>query len=174
MLGAAVLTIASSLPSEAQIVYPFPPYGMAVIDASVQFDVTPRQAEVFIDGYYAGIVDDFDGMFQRLRVEPGQHEITVYLDGYRTSRQRAYLARDRTFKVRLQMEPLAPGEVGEARPVPSRGACRRPAVAALAARSPRIPPGRRATHESATGDGPATGNLPSLPDRPTHHPGSAR
>ena len=77
MLGAAVLTIASSLPSEAQIIYPFPPYGMAVIDASVQFDVTPRQAEVFIDGYYAGIVDDFDGMFQRLRVEPGQHEITA-------------------------------------------------------------------------------------------------
>ena len=84
MLGAAVLTIVSSLPSEAQIIYPFPPYGMAVIDASVQFDVTPRQAEVFVDGYYAGIVDDFDGMFQRLRVEPGQHEITLYLDGYRT------------------------------------------------------------------------------------------
>ena len=119
MLGTAVLTIASSLPSEAQIVYPFPPYGTAVHDASVQFDVTPRQAEVFIDGYYAGIVDDFDGMFQRLRLEPGQHEITLYLDGYRTSRQRVYLVRDRTFKVRLQMEALAPGEVGEARPVPN-------------------------------------------------------
>jgi hypothetical protein len=118
MLGAAALTIASSLPGEAQIVYPFPPYGTAVHDASVQFDVTPRQAEVFIDGYYAGIVDDFDGMFQRLRLEPGQHEIALYLDGYRTSRQRVYLVRDRTFKVRLQMEPLAPGEAGEARPVP--------------------------------------------------------
>ena len=118
MLGAAVLTIASSLPGEAQIVYPFPPYGTVVHDASVQFDVTPRQAEVFVDGYYAGIVDDFDGMFQRLRLEPGQHEIILYLDGYQPSRQRVYLVRDRTFKVRLEMEPLAPGEVGEGRPVP--------------------------------------------------------
>ena len=163
MLGAAVLTIASSLPSEAQIVYPFPPYGMAVIDASVQFDVTPRQAEVFIDGYYAGIVDDFDGMFQRLRVEPGQHEITLYLDGYRTSRQRAYLARDRTFKVKLQMEPLAPGEVGEARPVPSAAPVGVQPSRPLAARSPRIPPDGAPPTDAPPATAPPPGTpLPSL------------
>jgi hypothetical protein len=81
--------------------------------------VTPQQAEVFVDGYYAGLVDDFDGMLQRLRVEPGQHEITLYHPRYRTVRQRLYLVRDRTIKIRLQLEPLAPGEIAEARPVPS-------------------------------------------------------
>jgi hypothetical protein len=115
----AALALAAGRTGEAQIVFPLPPYGAAVYDASVRFEVTPRQAEVFIDGYYAGIVDDFDGMLQRLRVQPGQHEIALYLDGYRTVRQRVYLARDRTFKMNLQMEPLGPGEAGEARPVPA-------------------------------------------------------
>lgn len=40
----------------------------------------PRDAEVFVDGYYAGIVDDYDGVFQHLNLEPGTHhvEIDVY------------------------------------------------------------------------------------------------
>ena len=53
-------------------------------DASVRLDVKPKEAEVYVDGYYAGMVDDFDGTFQRLRVEPGEHEIELWLDGYRT------------------------------------------------------------------------------------------
>ena len=40
----------------------------------------PRYAPVFVDGYYAGEVDDYDGIFQRLNLEPGRHlvEIDVY------------------------------------------------------------------------------------------------
>jgi hypothetical protein len=119
LAATAALTITSIHPAVGQVVYPYPPYPATAYDSSVHFDVKPQQAEVFVDGYYAGIVDSFDGMFQRLRVEPGQHEIVLYLDGYRTARQQVYLAPDRTFKIGLQMEPLAPGEVGEARPVPS-------------------------------------------------------
>jgi hypothetical protein len=58
--------------------------------------VTPRDAEVYVDGYYAGNVDDYDGSFQRLRVEPGEHEIAIFRDGYRAFRQKVYLARDNT------------------------------------------------------------------------------
>ena len=122
MLTAAVaLTIASSFQGgvKAQIMFPFPPYRTAVHDSSVRLEVTPQQAEIFVDGYYAGVVDDFDGMLQRLRAEPGHHEITLYHEGYRTARQSVYLVRDRTFKIRLQMERLGPGEVAEARPVPA-------------------------------------------------------
>ena len=104
--------------ADSQIVYPFPPYRTAFADSSVRVDVTPRDAEVFVDGYYAGMVDDFDGMWQRLHVEPGQHEIAIYRDGYRTHRERVYLARDRTFTIRTRLEPLAPGETGEGRPAP--------------------------------------------------------
>jgi len=35
-----------------------------------------------VDGYFAGQVDDFDGKFQRLHVEPGPHRIEVRADGY--------------------------------------------------------------------------------------------
>jgi hypothetical protein len=36
---------------------------------------------VYVDGYYAGIVDDFDGTFQRLTVEPGPHQIEIVVPG---------------------------------------------------------------------------------------------
>lgn len=121
LILAAALAIASSAPSEAQIIYPFPPYRYPNVhpDASIRLDVTPQDTEVYVDGYYAGIVDDFDGMLQRLRVEPGQHEITLYHDGFRAVHQRVYLTRDRTFKIRQQMERLPAGEVGEPRPIPA-------------------------------------------------------
>ena len=76
------------------------PYGYHPVapDSSVRLDVKPKKAEVYVDGFYAGIVDDFDGTFQRLRVEPGEHEIELWLDGYGPCRQKVYLTPDNTFK----------------------------------------------------------------------------
>ena len=34
-------------------------------------------AQVFADGYYVGIVDDFDGVFQHLNLEAGPHQIEI-------------------------------------------------------------------------------------------------
>jgi len=39
-----------------------------------------RDAQVFVDGYYAGIVDDYDGVFQHLNLEPGTHRIEIDVD----------------------------------------------------------------------------------------------
>jgi hypothetical protein len=104
--------------------YPYPPrpygygYRMYEPDASVRLDVKPKEAEVYVDGYYAGVVDDFDGTFQRLRVEPGEHEIELWLDGYRTVHQKVYLTQDNTFRVKYQMERLAAGQAPEPKPQP--------------------------------------------------------
>jgi hypothetical protein len=101
--------------------YPYPyPYGYsyAAPDSAVRLEVNPKEAEVYVDGYYAGVVDDFDGMFQRLRVSPGQHELILYRDGYRTAHQTMHLAADSTFKVRFNMEKAAAGDVIEPRPTP--------------------------------------------------------
>ncbi len=86
-------------------------YGRRFFDGSsaVRLEVSPRETEVYIDNYYAGIVDDFDGLFQRLHLEPGSHDITLYLDGYRTVRQRIYVQPTGTFRLRYVMQPLAPG-----------------------------------------------------------------
>ena len=44
--------------------------------------IQPKDAEVFVDGYYAGIVDEFDGHFQHLDLVPGPHHVEVYAPGY--------------------------------------------------------------------------------------------
>lgn len=40
----------------------------------------PRDARVLVDGYYAGVVDDYDGVFQHLNLEPGPHHIEIEID----------------------------------------------------------------------------------------------
>ena len=95
-------------------------YGQPIFDggASVRMQVTPKQTEVFIDNTFVGTVDDFDGIFQRLHIPPGPHDVTLYLDGYRTVHQRIYTQPTGTFRVRYNMVPLAAGETAEPRPVP--------------------------------------------------------
>lgn len=86
--------------------------------AALRLEVTPKEAEVFIDGFMVGTVDEFDGTFQRLRLAPGEHELTLYRDGFKTVHQSLRLSQGSTFKVSYKMEPLAAGEVAEPRPTP--------------------------------------------------------
>lgn len=98
--------------------YPYGPYRYMNADAELKVKVTPKEAEVYVDGYLAGIVDDFDGAFQRLRVVPGQHEIVVYREGYRSIREKLYLGPATSRKLERTMEKLGPGEPQEAKPEP--------------------------------------------------------
>ena len=65
---------------------PYVKYGYAhVADAYTGFlrlKVRPRAAEVYVDGYFVGIVNEFDGLFQRLRIEEGPHTIELRHPGY--------------------------------------------------------------------------------------------
>jgi hypothetical protein len=49
---------------------------------SLRLKVKPGHAQVFVDGYFVGTVDSFDGVFQRLNVEGGSHKIELRADGY--------------------------------------------------------------------------------------------
>ncbi|MBI3400273.1 MAG: PEGA domain-containing protein [Acidobacteria bacterium] len=51
-------------------------------EGALKLKIKPREAEVYVDGYYVGIVDDFDGLFQKLRIETGPHRIEVRAPGY--------------------------------------------------------------------------------------------
>ena len=94
------------------------PYGQFYgPESALRLQVSPRTTEVFVDGYYAGTVDDFDGIFQRLRLQSGEYELTLYLPGYRTVTQQLLLQPDRTLRVRHEMVPLAANETPELRPV---------------------------------------------------------
>jgi hypothetical protein len=92
---------------------------MDELTSSIRLAVKPREAEVFVDGRPAGFVDDYDGLLQRLRVRPGEHEIALHLDGYRTVRQKVSLRFNEDRKIKLEMEKLAPGEAQEPRPTPT-------------------------------------------------------
>src|SRR5262245_34087266 len=100
--------------------YGYPPYRAYRLDpgASLRLQVKPKEAEVYVDGYYAGIVDDFDGTFQRLSVTPGEHDIELYLDGYRTVHQKVYATARKTLNMKYAMERLGAGEQPEPRPQP--------------------------------------------------------
>jgi len=102
--------------------YPYPPYGayrIGVPDASLRLEVEPKNAQVFVDGYFAGTVDDFDGVFQRLHVDPGEHEIVIYLEGFRSIHERLYVGPNTSRKITRQMEKLGAGEPNEPKPVPT-------------------------------------------------------
>ena len=88
-------------------------------ESALRLQVSPRATEVFVDGYYAGTVDDFDGIFQRLRLASGEYELTLYLAGYQTVTQQLLLQPDRTLRVKHVMVPLAPTDPPEPRPLPA-------------------------------------------------------
>jgi hypothetical protein len=124
--------------------YPYPPYRVYRADpgASMRIEVKPKEAEVYVDGFYAGIVDDFNGVFQRLSVTPGEHDITLYLDGYRTVHQKVYVTPRKTVSLKYSMERLAAGEQPEPRPQPTEP-----------------PPGSQTA-------GPRPGETPPMPQEP--------
>jgi len=134
-------------------VYP-PPYPYAYPwsppDASLRLEVKPKEAQVFVDGFYAGIVDDFDGTFQRLNVAPGEHDIELWLEGYKTVHQKIYLQVNNTFKVKYQMEKLAAGEAQEPKPLPPPPP-----------QDPRMQP-----QQQPMGRGPSTRRMPPPPPPP--------
>jgi hypothetical protein len=99
--------------------YPYYGRGFYGLSSSLRLQVTPKAAEVYIDGYYAGTVDNFDGVFQRLHLEPGEHDLELFMPGHRSFTQKIYLQPASTFRVRHTMEPLGAGEPEPVRPTAS-------------------------------------------------------
>ena len=52
---------------------------------SIRLKVKPSNAQVYIDGYYVGVIDSFDGAFQKLGIETGTHKVEVRAEGYETA-----------------------------------------------------------------------------------------
>jgi hypothetical protein len=80
--------------------------------------VKPKDAQVFVDGYYVGVVDDFDGISQRLHVPSGDRQLVLYKPGFRTVKQTIRLRPGQDSKIQYAMQQLGPGETAEAPPEP--------------------------------------------------------
>jgi len=59
--------------------YGYAPYVVpsGVATGGLRLEIEPKTAGVFVDGAYAGVVDDFNGHFQHLDMTPGGHRIEV-------------------------------------------------------------------------------------------------
>ena len=89
--------------------YGYPPTSCRVYadweTTSVRLDVSPKDAQVYVDSHYAGVVDDFDGIFQRLTLRPGPHLIEIRKTGYRALAVEMNLYPGQSVSYRRTMEP---------------------------------------------------------------------
>ena len=51
---------------------------------ALRLKIKPRDAQVYVDGYFVGVVDDFDGVFQKLGIDAGGHRIEIKAPGHET------------------------------------------------------------------------------------------
>jgi PEGA domain len=59
-------------------------YGPAEQWATIDTDISPEEAQVYLDGRYIGTADDFDGNPDYLYLKPGRYRIEFRLEGYET------------------------------------------------------------------------------------------
>ena len=70
--------------------------------------VQPAGAQVFVDGYYAGIADDFDGNPVALMLETGAHIIELDAPSYSNVRFDVRIDADRSIVYRRELSPIDP------------------------------------------------------------------
>jgi len=86
------------------------------IYSSLRLMIEPSDADVYVSGQHVGRVADFNGLLQRLKVKPGERELVLHREGYRTVRQTLDLQPGAEQKIRFAMQPLAEGESAEPPP----------------------------------------------------------
>ena len=82
--------------------YPYPP---GYDSGGVRLRIRPRDAQVFVDGHYAGLVDDFDGTFQQLRLEQGGHKIEIRMPGFEDLDMDIHVQPGRTITLHEDLRP---------------------------------------------------------------------
>jgi hypothetical protein len=69
----------------------------------LQLALEPRRAQVFVDGLYAGLVDDFAGYYRHLPLPAGNHRIEVFAAGYQPLIFDVTVVPDRTITYRQSL-----------------------------------------------------------------------
>jgi hypothetical protein len=95
--------------------HPYGPYGYGSYynnngysedQGGIRLQMNPKQAQVTVDGYFVGVVDDFDGISQRLELEAGPHKIEITAPGYEPFGIEVNILREQTIKYKGALRPL--------------------------------------------------------------------
>lgn len=71
----------------------------------VRTEVKPKEAKVYVDGDYVGGVDDFDGWWQRMQLEPGRHRIVFRAPGYKPYAVTLRALPGQDYHIKQQLQP---------------------------------------------------------------------
>ena len=99
-------------PSAAYPPGSYPPAGPVTVQpgtttgAGVSFEITPVDADVFVDGTYVGRVSNFGPLSQPLPMAPGRHLIEIRREGYQTLSFDADVAAGQVIPYQGAMQPL--------------------------------------------------------------------
>jgi hypothetical protein len=83
------------------------------VTGEIKLEVTPERAAVFVDGHFAGTVNQFRGAGRGMLVAPGNHHIKIGLVGYQPFETDVTLLAKQKITVKTD---LAPGTVEQAGP----------------------------------------------------------
>jgi hypothetical protein len=98
--------------------YPYPPYYYPVppvpgegsdIDVeaagSVRIDIPQKDATIYVDGFYVGMVADFDGDNEQLNLTLGPHHLEIRAPGYQTTLFDVNIQSGKTITYRTSLLP---------------------------------------------------------------------
>jgi hypothetical protein len=72
---------------------------------ALDLDVSPAKAEIYLDGHYVGVVDQYDGFPQYLWLEKGTYDVVLFKDGFRTISRQITIYPGLVISVDDRMEP---------------------------------------------------------------------
>src|SRR3954462_5812555 len=75
----------------------------------LQIAFEPRNAEVYVDGDYVGLVDEFRGYYQHLDLPAGDHYVEVLANGYLPWSWDVTIVPGRTITFRMSLEQASHG-----------------------------------------------------------------
>ena len=75
-------------------------------EGGLRLKIKPKNAEVYVDGYFTGTVDEFDGMFQKLHLDSGVHRIEVRAAGFETLTFEVRISADHTTTYQGEMRRI--------------------------------------------------------------------
>ena len=99
--------------------YPYPPYGYPVPvpppgcvtaegatggSGAVRLDIPQKEAAVYVDGFYVGAAEDFDGATEPLALTPGPHHVELRATGYQTLTFDVNIEAGKTITYRVPMQ----------------------------------------------------------------------
>jgi hypothetical protein len=73
-----------------------------VNSGTVDFNVEPQESQLFVDGAYFGIADDFNGWPQSAQLPAGWHNVRIVSPSGRTETRRIYVAAGRELNFNLK------------------------------------------------------------------------